>query len=402
MRITFCAVIIFSMALLLSATVWEGVAEADSAGNLPGNYNVATNSFPRNTVVDITNLENGRMVRVKVVSGLEPGGLLAMLSRTAAESIDLHGNSSARIRMTQPPDDIAFSLFNLGPIVPGTFQALAPHPEDSKIDKTQELARENPRLNETAEFAATDAVSGIAVNSGATASMPADTDNAATATGYLDTAYLDTAIGDKLLESGSDSFSVASNAVSNPASNAVSNPAENLLTPIVAPILETPAGTAGYYGRLTLIPSEERIPTSTGYVIAPEDIIPSIGAAIGAQAEPPSVPPVEITAVAAQGEVEYVPPVVSFAEFSPFQAPLISRLEPNKWYVQVGTYGRAEYVEDEIGRIGTSYPLAVQNVGTDTNPLFRILLGPLNQGESGAMLQRFKSLGYVDAFIKYN
>jgi len=49
-----------------------------------------------------------------------------------------------------------------------------------------------------------------------------------------------------------------------------------------------------------------------------------------------------------------------------------------------------------------TYPLAVQNVGSDTNPMFRILLGPLNQGESGAMLQRFKSIGYSDAFIRYN
>jgi cell division septation protein DedD len=89
-------------------------------------------------------------------------------------------------------------------------------------------------------------------------------------------------------------------------------------------------------------------------------------------------------------------------QFSPFQVPLISRLEPNKWYVQVGVYTRPDYVEDEINRIGSGYPLAIQNVGTDTNPLFRVLLGPLNQGESSAMLKRFQSIGYTDAFVRYN
>jgi hypothetical protein len=197
--------------------------------------------------------------------------------------------------------------------------------------------------------------------------------------------------------------------------NPAYNSASNLLTPVIAPILETPAEAAGLYGeaglmygKLSLIPSEERIPASVGYLIAPEDIIPSIGAAIAAQPEVRYLPPVE---AAARSEVEYVPPMAAvpvkpeaepLVEFSPFQAPLISRLEAHKWYVQVGTYGRAEYVEDEISRIGTDYPLAVQNVGTDTNPVFRVLLGPLNQGESGAMLQRFKSLGYADAFVRHN
>jgi cell division septation protein DedD len=94
----------------------------------------------------------------------------------------------------------------------------------------------------------------------------------------------------------------------------------------------------------------------------------------------------------------YAPP----SDFSPFQAPLISSLERGKWYVQLGVYTRPDNVEDEIIRIGSAYPVAIQNIGTDTSPMFRVLLGPLNQGESGAMLQRFKSIGYADAFVRYN
>jgi cell division septation protein DedD len=400
MRITFIAVIIVSMVLLVSATVWEGVAEADSAGEVPGNYNVATNSFPRNTVVDITNLENGKMVRVKVVSGLESGGLLAMLSRTAAESIDLYGNFSVRIRMTQPPDDIAFSIFNLGPIVSPSSLATAPGSaesallEGSRADATAfrasayadtpaetYAAGTGAEINVTREFTAA-ATNGDAIANG----------GATIGTGNTGTMAEHSGVASEGIAIAADNANLPYNEPYNTPYNTPYNETEIVLSPMIAPIQETPAGTAEHYGeagvvygKLTLVPSEERIPSTTGYIIAPENIIS----------------PIEV-AIAAQPEVEYLPPAVAFTEFSPFQAPLISRLELNKWYVQVGTYGRAEFVEDEISRIGTDYPLAVQNVGTDTNPLFRILLGPLNQGESGAMLQRFKSLGYADAFVRYN
>jgi cell division septation protein DedD len=145
---------------------------------------------------------------------------------------------------------------------------------------------------------------------------------------------------------------------------------------------ENPPEWGSASGRLTLLPAEERAPTAPGRpVTASEDTGYSYSA------QPAAAKPLTNT---------------SPADFSPFQAPLISRLEPDKWYVQVGVYTRADNVEDEINRIGMAYPLAIQNVGTDTNPMFRVLLGPMNQGESGAMLQRFKSIGYTDAFVRHN
>jgi cell division septation protein DedD len=146
---------------------------------------------------------------------------------------------------------------------------------------------------------------------------------------------------------------------------AVSYPVEAV--PVIQPEPRVMSGT------LTLIPADERIPAA-----------PAQTAAVSQNA-PRSIN-------------TYAPP----AEFSPFQAPLISSLTPGKWYVQIGVYSRPDNVEDEIGRIGTAYPIAIQNVGTDTSPIFRVLLGPLNQGESGAMLQRFRSIGYADAFVRQN
>ena len=151
---------------------------------------------------------------------------------------------------------------------------------------------------------------------------------------------------------------------------------------------------------LSLIPTEERIPDSEEHVIAAEDIVPPVAPA--AENQPIEKEYVFITVIQPAEEIPALPPAASANDFSPFQAPLISNLEQGKWYVQIGAYSRPETVEDEISRLGPSYPVAIQNIGTETDPLFRVLLGPLNQGESGAMLQRFKSIGYTDAFVRRN
>jgi hypothetical protein len=57
-------------------------------------------------------------------------------------------------------------------------------------------------------------------------------------------------------------------------------------------------------------------------------------------------------------------------------------------------------VESALTRIGNTYPLAVQAGGSPERPLYRILVGPVNLGESSALLQRFKGNGYRDAFIR--
>jgi cell division septation protein DedD len=80
--------------------------------------------------------------------------------------------------------------------------------------------------------------------------------------------------------------------------------------------------------------------------------------------------------------------------------PLIASLEKGKYYLQLGAFSRPESVESAIAAIDKTYPLAVQNGGNSEKPLYRILVGPLNLGESGAALQRFKGSGYKDAFVR--
>jgi cell division septation protein DedD len=92
---------------------------------------------------------------------------------------------------------------------------------------------------------------------------------------------------------------------------------------------------------------------------------------------------------------------VSTSEAVPqFSAPLISSLEKGMYYIQVRAYSRRELVQPELTRLGVEYPLAVQTGGSSEKPIYRILVGPVNLGESNALLQRFKGSGYNDAFVR--
>ncbi|MDR2143583.1 MAG: septal ring lytic transglycosylase RlpA family protein, partial [Treponema sp.] len=107
-------------ASLLGASVWEGAAAVSSGGEFPDSgFYVATNSFPRNTVVDITNLETGKTVRGIVAANLDSPGLLAIISKECAEAVGLQNRSIGRIRMIQPADPIAFSRFGEENLVSG-------------------------------------------------------------------------------------------------------------------------------------------------------------------------------------------------------------------------------------------------------------------------------------------
>ncbi|MDR1443390.1 MAG: hypothetical protein LBI94_00765 [Treponema sp.] len=112
--LNFLLLILVSLSLT-GASVWEGAAALAPRGDLPEEgYYAATNSFPPNTVVDITNLETGRSIRAIVSSGLNTPGLLAVLSPDAAGRIGLGTRTIGRIRMTQPEDPIAFARFTEG------------------------------------------------------------------------------------------------------------------------------------------------------------------------------------------------------------------------------------------------------------------------------------------------
>ncbi|MDR0731100.1 MAG: hypothetical protein LBF63_05470, partial [Treponema sp.] len=151
-RLVFNMVTLAAVSLSLAgASVWEGAAALAPRGDLPEDgYYAATNSFPPNTVVDITNLETGRSIRVIVASGLNTPGLLAVLSPDAASRIGLGTKTIGRIRMTQPEDPVAIARFTEGLVTSGD-----PDYDPAAMLAVDQRVQEKAQAAETAETAET-------------------------------------------------------------------------------------------------------------------------------------------------------------------------------------------------------------------------------------------------------
>ena len=274
-------IVCISLFIFGGASIWEGVAELSNALPETGRY-IATNSFPINTVVDVTNLGTGQIGRLIVVSGIESPGFLALLSRDAADVLGVQDGSLARIRMVQDPDPLAYSRF----IIENGFISLP--------GITEELIL-----------------------------VPAD-DRPAVGAPEPDPSYFVAAVD-------------------------------------LEPVSQVPDESYFIAG---ITPEPENLPA----VIEPAMVIP-----------PVTVEP--------------------FRSASRFSVPVIHDLERGMFYIQIAAFAQAENVEYAIATVDNSLPVAVMSAGTITDPLYRVLIGPLNLGESGAVLQRYRRM-YRDAFVR--
>ena len=79
---------------------------------------------------------------------------------------------------------------------------------------------------------------------------------------------------------------------------------------------------------------------------------------------------------------------------------LIKRLSDGKYYLQLGLFDRKEVLARKLTSLNWDYPYALETYGDLQLPKYKLLVGPLNEGESNALLLRFKRYGYPDAFIR--
>ena len=407
-----------SLIILISASVWEGSAAAAAGGELPesGLY-IATNSFPVNTVVDVTNLENGKTIRVIATSGLDAPGLLAVLSRDAASAIGLPGRSLGRIRMSQSSDPVAFPRVNEGrassgdpDFDPAAFVALNGYAKSAESGKTTETENIWNRRAEGGD---------IIVD------MPADTEVVAAA------------------EPEIPRHEIAEPKMLRPEAARPERPEYGFTEAPAAPfgffppfVLNQPEAPyrperpeiPGPDYNLSLVPSEARPPESSvepdpAYIIpsiSPRQDSPSTDYLSDYTPDYPRdntsgylsdyidlslfVDPVNEAPLAHQpagfpGLIEPVSGTTFVPSDSIFSAPLISCLEKGKYYLQIAAYSKEETVRSEISKIDNNLPVAVMNAGNPEKPVYRILIGPVNLGESGALLQRFK-VSHKDAFVR--
>jgi cell division protein FtsN len=130
-----------------------------------------------------------------------------------------------------------------------------------------------------------------------------------------------------------------------------------------------------------MVPAEERPPENRIYGIDPNDIIPEI---IPTTPDPEPVREPERTHIVTDPT---------------FSVPRITELQRGRYYVQLAAYPTAEAAENGIKQIERDIRSYSPVVFRDGDNWYRVLLGDFNQGESAAVLQRFRSIGYRDAFV---
>jgi hypothetical protein len=78
----------------------------------------------------------------------------------------------------------------------------------------------------------------------------------------------------------------------------------------------------------------------------------------------------------------------------------VKNLERGKYYLQLGIYNRKEDIDRELDGLRKNLPLVIQD--TTGDPALKLMVGPLNEGESNAMLLRLKKEGHKTAFIRHD
>jgi len=425
-RIIFLSLLAFI--IFCGASPWEGAGAAAPNGELPatGRY-VATNAFPRNTVVDILNIETNKSTRAIVANTLDSPGLLAVVSREAADLIGMRQGSVSRIRMTQPSDPIAYSRFtdaiesgitdyDSGELYPEEPYVQEEYVQDDYIPPAPEPEERPFIAAETTPRAST--VNEPAINREippevSSANVP---QNGSLTPGYVlepewggnrtrDIVDLpEYAVNGGVVildEEESEPVEIVEQepeenieeiAEQEPEENveeiAEQEPEENIEE--IAEYEpeeeypEEPIEEIAEISEYDIVPADERPPENGIYGIDPADIIPEI-----VQVTPEVTPEPE--------PVDIITPIAPPVSDTDFSVPRIYELAQGWYYVQVAALDSVESVESTVDKIDRSYQPVVYK---DGDHWYRVLLGPLNQGESAAILQRFKSIGYKDAFVR--
>lgn len=93
--------------------------------------------------------------------------------------------------------------------------------------------------------------------------------------------------------------------------------------------------------------------------------------------------------------VEDKPEATSYDKYI---VPSLKDLESGKYYIQIAVYGNDENILEVINKYGTNYPITiVPMAGGKTK---QVLVGPVTMDEYKVVLERFKSYGFKDAFLR--
>lgn len=84
--------------------------------------------------------------------------------------------------------------------------------------------------------------------------------------------------------------------------------------------------------------------------------------------------------------------------YEKYLVPSLKALESGKYYIQIAVYSSDENINNIINTYGTNYPITIVPMAGGMSK--QVLIGPLSMDEYKVVLERFKSYGFKDAFLR--
>jgi cell division septation protein DedD len=354
--------------------VWEGTASVARYGEFPpsGMYG-ASNSFDRNSIVEVENLETGKKVRLVITGKLADPTLFLVVSEEAGAELGMERSTIARVRVTPV---VASGLV---PIVPPIEPPTSPDPDinpAARVAASPDRAAPLPPLVEEMKPVETVSLPEPATEPAA----PSETlpwKEPATENPWKDMES-SFAKRDKPVFSGAEIFIV---------SEPEKESGEPLISekPEEAAISEKPEEVAISEPPVVSEPSTESLSTAP-----PEEEV-EMQEVIQLSLEPVEMRPPE-------EELKELDTILAETPLPSSHSPVAekSSLKRGAYYLQIGSFVRAQSAQRLVEQFGHQYPIVViQEEGQN----LKVLVGPLNADEKGIIYHKFRSLGFKDAFF---
>lgn len=390
----------------------DGRAVVADQGVFPKGLFAKTVGYLPGDTISVTNPANAERIDILVIGSLDPSeGVAVMLSPEAANALNIKKNSNNLVKLTKrngnvdeiangsaviasgsPAEDVPVqdekplsqvieeALENGVPVDVAEKQAVAKAEEDL-AEQMFNKADEEIEAQEEAEAAAQEAAEEEALAEDAVAEgeeaveeavAAAEAEEAVPETEYPEYEAVQDELAGEIEEEPEEEFVEAEVQDEIVEDVAVEDPVVE--DPVVEDELaeeipEPEAIEEDEYEAIVLVPSESKTPESN---LVDEPLIIE-------ESEPELV-------------VDNPSPVSGVAYLNGFD-----ELASKKYYVQIAVYKSAENVSEIANKYADRYPITVVQQGSKSP----VLVGPLNVDEYGVVLERFKSYGFKDAFVKY-
>lgn len=385
----------------------DGRAVVADQGVFPKGLFAKTVGYLPGDTISVTNPANAERIDILVIGSLDPSeGVAVMLSPEAANALNIKKNSNNLVKLTKrngnvdeiangsaviasgsPAEDVPVqdekplsqvieeALENGVPVDVAEKQAVAKAEEDL-AEQMFNKADEEIEAQEEAEAAAQEAAEEEALAEDAVAEgeeaveeavAAAEAEEAVPETEYPEYEAVQDELAGEIEEEPEEEFVEAEVQDEIVEDVAVEDPVVE--DELAEEIPEPEAVEEDEYEAIVLVPSESKTPESN---LVDEPLIIE-------ESEPELV-------------VDNPSPVSGVAYLNGFD-----ELASKKYYVQIAVYKSAENVSEIANKYADRYPITVVQQGSKSP----VLVGPLNVDEYGVVLERFKSYGFKDAFVKY-